>query len=113
MFNLFKKKLDIKGIAQSSKIEPVFENGQITSFLIFIDDNVNKTFSKNKDDLNLFVSIIEFRINKRDFADARLTVLDPLLVDVDAIINESELKTANRGIFTQNQKIVAKWNAFD
>lgn len=77
MFNIFNKSKNlnhVENIAKNSKIQPVYQSGEIKAFLIMLEftgAELAKSF-KNNEAVEEFVTLIEARIKDYDYEDSRL-----------------------------------------
>lgn len=111
MFNLFKgKKFNWEEEGNKAQLEPVFENGEITTFIIIVSNKVEKGLRKDINNILPFRKIVESRIINRQFHDPRLQLADDYMVSKSSLIkNPMEVKTANRLLISEAKSKIAQW----
>ena len=112
MFNLFKgTKFNWSEEGSKAQLEPVFENGEITSFIIIVSTKIEKALRRDINNIIPFRIAVENRIIGREFHDPRLQLADDYMMSTSSFIkNPNEVRSANRLLISANKNIIAEWS---
>jgi len=113
MFNFLKKnshKILAETIVKNAKIEPVFEEGKITSFFILLNGEIKKFISnlKEKEVYSTFMGMIEERIQSKDFKDPRRQIYEDFVVNDN--LDKEDLSGIDRIVAKEDYDPIFHWN---
>ena len=117
MFGLFSKKPSQQdsvsyctALAKEAKIDVVFENGNYSAFLIFLDLDGSLLIShfKYSEAQSAFVTVIEARIHNKQFNDPSNEI--NMVNEMHNLTGWKKNLNVIRGVFTRGNKPLFSWN---